>query len=145
MNIAVWGINWQPGDEIVTTAEEHEGALLPIYTAARRLGLTLRIVEVGASDADTLAAIASALTARTRLVVVSHVSYRTGAVLPVKDIAAEAHRVGALCAVDGAQSAGTIPLNVRALGPNPIGRRVTKPASHFATLDSEISETSELK
>jgi L-cysteine/cystine lyase len=44
------------------------------------------------------------------------VSYRTGAVLPVADIAAEAHRVGALCAVDGAQSAGTIPLNVRALG-----------------------------
>ena len=112
MNIAVWGLNWQHGDEIVTTTHEHDGALLPIYTAARRLGLTVRIVE----GADIVGAIAEALSPRTRLVVTSHVSYRTGEVLPLAEIAREAHRVGAFFAVDGAQSAGTIPLNVPSLG-----------------------------
>jgi L-cysteine/cystine lyase len=116
MNIAVWGLNWQPGDEIVATTHEHEGALLPIYTAARRLGLTLRIVDIGATDVEVVATLAKAMSHRTRLVVASHVSYRTGAVLPLAEMAVEAHRVGAFFAVDGAQSAGTIPLNVHALG-----------------------------
>jgi L-cysteine/cystine lyase len=116
MNIAVWGLNWQPGDEVVTTTDEHEGALLPIYAAARRHGLTLRIVDIGSTDEDIVDAIARAMSHRTRLVVTSHVSYRTGAVMPVAEIALEAHRVGAFFAVDGAQSAGTIPLNVQALG-----------------------------
>jgi L-cysteine/cystine lyase len=116
MNIAVWGLNWQRGDEIVTTTHEHEGALLPIYAAARRLGLTVRIVDVGVAEADIVGAITAALSQRTRLVVVSHVSYVTGAVLPIAEIAAETHRVGALLAVDGAQSAGTMPVNAQALG-----------------------------
>jgi L-cysteine/cystine lyase len=116
MNIAVWGLNWQAGDEIVTTTAEHEGALLPVYAAVRRFGLTLRMVDIGAADADVVGRIAAALSHRTRLVVTSHVSYHTGTVLPVAEIAAEAHRVGAFFAVDGAQSAGTIPLDVKALG-----------------------------
>jgi L-cysteine/cystine lyase len=116
LNIAVWGLNWQRGDEIVTTTHEHEGALLPIYTAARRLGLTVRIVDLGVAEADIVGAIAAAMSRRTRLVVVSHVSWLTGAVLPVAELAVETHRVGAFLAVDGAQSAGTIPLNVQALG-----------------------------
>src|SRR5207244_1120193 len=61
-------------------------------------------------------AISAALSRRTRLVVVSHVSWLTGAILPVAEIAAETHRVGGLLAVDGAQSAGTILVNVHALG-----------------------------
>jgi L-cysteine/cystine lyase len=116
MNIAVWGINWRPGDEIVTTTDEHEGVLLPISTVARRFGVTLRVVDLGASDANAVAAIEAAISHRTRLVVVSHVSYQTGAILPVAAIAEAAHGVGAVCAVDGAQSAGTIPLDVHALG-----------------------------
>jgi L-cysteine/cystine lyase len=116
MNIAVWGINWRAGDEIVTTTDEHEGVLLPISTVARRFGVTLRVVDLAASDTSAVAAITSAINHRTRLVVVSHVSYQTGAILPVAEIAEAAHGVDALCAVDGAQSGGTIPLDVHALG-----------------------------
>ena len=116
MNIAVWGLNWQPGDEIVTTSIEHEGALLPIYAATRRFGLVLKIVDVGSAEANIVAALASAMSRRTRLVVTSHVSYQTGTVLPVADMAVETHRIGAFFAVDGAQSAGVIPVNVHELG-----------------------------
>jgi L-cysteine/cystine lyase len=68
MNIALWGLNWRAGDEIVTTTQEHPGALLPAYAVARRFGLGVRLVEVGAAD-DVVAAIAAALSPRTRLVV----------------------------------------------------------------------------
>jgi len=115
MNIAVRGLNWQPGDEIVTTTLEHEGGRLPVYAVARRFGLTLRVVDLGIGDGDMAGKIATALSPRTRLVVVSHVSWKSGAVLPLAEIAEAAHRVGALVAVDGAQSAGAFPVNVQEL------------------------------
>ena len=116
MNIAVWGLNWQPGDEIVTTTAEHPGALLPVYAVARRFGLGVRLVEV-AGDADAIVdAITAACSPRTRLVAMSHILYTSGALLPVAAIAAAAHQRGVLVAVDGAQAAGAIPVDVRALG-----------------------------
>ncbi len=115
MNIACWGLNWQPGDEIVTTSHEHEGGLLPAYAVARRFGVTLRVVDLDRGGEDIAGAIAAAITSRTRLVVVSHVAFTTGAALPVAAIAAAAHRVGAYVAVDGAQSCGAIPVDVRDL------------------------------
>jgi L-cysteine/cystine lyase len=114
MNIAVWGLNWRAGDEIVTTTAEHEGGFMPVYVAARRLGLTLRVAEIGDGE-DAAGRIAAVLSPRTRLVVISHVLWRTGVVMPVREIAVAAHRVGALVAVDGAQAAGAIPVNVRDL------------------------------
>ena len=115
MNIATWGLNWQPGDEIVVTTHEHEAGLLPAYAVARRFGVGVRLVDAG-GPADTVAAAAiAAITPRTRLVILSHVTFTTGAVLPVQAIAAAAHRQGALVAVDGAQAAGAIPVDVHAL------------------------------
>ncbi|NOZ05328.1 MAG: aminotransferase class V-fold PLP-dependent enzyme [Chloroflexi bacterium] len=115
MNIALWGLNWQAGDEIVTTTLEHVGGLLPGYAVLRRFGLTLRMVDLGLGDGDIAGKIAAALSPRTRLVVVSHVSYKTGALLPVAEIAQAVHSAGALIAVDGVQAAGVIPVDVRAL------------------------------
>jgi L-cysteine/cystine lyase len=118
MNIAIWGLNWQAGDEIVATSHEHEAGLLPAYGVARRYGLDLRVVDLAdaSGDADSVAAsVIAALSPRTRLVVLSHVTFTTGAVLPVQAIAEAAHRQGALVAVDGAQSAGAIPVDVHAL------------------------------
>jgi L-cysteine/cystine lyase len=114
MNIAVWGQPWQRGDEIVTTTIEHEGGLMPVYVAAQRLGLTLRVVNIS-DNRDVVSKLAAVLNARTRLVVLSHVSWRTGYVLPVREIAAAVHQAGALLAVDGAQAAGVVPLNMAEL------------------------------
>lgn len=116
MHLATWGLNWRQGDEVVTTTHEHEGCLIPLYAAARRLGLTVRVVDVGEDAGRALEAIAGALNSRTRLVAVSHVSHRTGTVLPISDIAAVAHRAGAFVLVDGAQSTGAIHVDVHALG-----------------------------
>ena len=114
MNLAALSIEWRPGDRAVTTRQEHAGALGPLY-ALRARGIELDFVEIG-DDERTLAAFADAIRPETRLVVVSHVLWTTGAVLPIERIVELAHRAGAIVAVDGAQSVGAIPVDVEALG-----------------------------
>ncbi len=118
MNIATWGLRWQPGDEIVTNADEHPGGLIPVYAVAKRFGLTVRVVRLSLDDdaASTVEKFRAAINSRTRLISLSHVSWKTGAILPIAEIAAIGHAHGALTAVDGAQSGGAIPLDVHTLG-----------------------------
>jgi L-cysteine/cystine lyase len=118
MNAAVWSVDLQPGDRIVTTQAEHPGALGPVHVAAARSGAELVIVDVGhgGDDEATLAAFDAAITKRTKIVAVSHVLWATGALMPIPEIAAMAHQHGARVVVDGAQSVGAIPVSVADLG-----------------------------
>jgi len=115
MNISIWGIEWEPGDEIVTTSIEHPGGLYPTYVVKMRRGVILRFADVGMGS-DPMGAIERAFTSRTRLVVLSHVSYSSGACLPLKEIIDFAHARGAMISVDGAQSAGAMALDFDSLG-----------------------------
>lgn len=114
MNIITWGIEWHPGDEVVTTNIEHEGGLYPLYMVRARRGVTLRFADVGLG-ADPLPAVERALGPRTRLLVISHVSYSSGARFPLGEIIQLAHSRGVMVAVDGAQSAGVFDLDFAAL------------------------------
>ena len=118
MNVATWGIDWQPGDRAVSTRQfEHAGGLSSLYTIRDRLGVELELVDVGDGDAvRALEALDRAIRPGTRLVSLSHVSHATGAVLPIARIAQLAHARGALLAVDGAQAVGAIPVDVAGLG-----------------------------
>ncbi|MCX7623987.1 MAG: aminotransferase class V-fold PLP-dependent enzyme [Thermomicrobium sp.] len=116
INLAVMGRNWQPGEELVTTDMEHPGAQGPIFNVARRYGVIVRTARLGTGAGDVASAMARLIGPRTRMVVLSHLTWNTGAILPVGDVAELAHRVGALVVVDGAQSAGSIPVDVAALG-----------------------------
>lgn len=117
VNAVVWGLEWAAGDEVVTTNAEHEGVLVPLYQLRRRKGVAIRHVDVASGDPDAIvASLADALSSRTRLVVVSHVSYVTGVVLPLAEMTRLAHAAGALVAADGAQAVGAIPVDVRAAG-----------------------------
>ncbi|HEV7811079.1 MAG TPA: aminotransferase class V-fold PLP-dependent enzyme, partial [Candidatus Limnocylindrales bacterium] len=86
--------------------------------AAARTAAELLVVDVGGGGDDDaiVAAFDAAMPARTRVVALSHVLWTTGAVLPIERIAALAHERGAVVAVDGAQSAGAIPVSVVELG-----------------------------
>ena len=119
MNAAAWGIDWQPGERIVSARNfEHAGGLSGLYAIRDRLGVELDLLDIGAGgDHDqVIAAFDAAITPATRLVSICHVSHATGAVLPVAEIARIAHARGALLAVDGAQAVGAIPVDVAALG-----------------------------
>lgn len=116
MNFALWGLDWREGDEAVTTSVEHIGGLGPLYVLQGRHGIRTTIADCGPTGEGALEAISAALSERTRAVVLSHVAYSTGYVLPVAQIARRAHDAGAVVIVDGAQSGGALPLDMRALG-----------------------------
>ena len=114
MNIVAHGLTWQPGDEVITTTSEHDGGLLPLYVLRQRYGVTLKLVDL--TPGDVLAQLEAAFTPHTRLLVFSHVTWNTGLRLPLSELVALAHRHYALTLVDGAQSAGAIPLDLPASG-----------------------------
>ena len=130
MNVATWAVDWKPGDRVVTTNLEHAGGLGPLWAVRERMGVELVIAEIGMGGtggdpaaaapgsgvAAVLAAFDRAITPGTRLVSISHVTWATGACLPIREIAELAHSRGALVAVDGAQAVGAIPVSVEDLG-----------------------------
>jgi L-cysteine/cystine lyase len=118
MNAAIWSVDLRPGDRIVTTQAEHPGALGPVHVASARSGAELVIADIGlgGDDEATLAAFDAAISRRTRIVVLSHVLFTSGARLPIREIATLAHERGARVIVDGAQAVGAIPISVAQLG-----------------------------
>jgi L-cysteine/cystine lyase len=116
MDAFIWGIDWRDGDEIVTTNLEHPGLMIPLRTVADRFGVTVRIVTLTGGDEPLEPLVRAETGPRTRLVALSHVSWATGARMDVEGAARAARDVGALVLVDGAQGAGAIPTDPRALG-----------------------------
>ena len=110
VNTVVSGLAFEPGDEIVTTTHEHPGITAPLDELVRRTRVQIRTVE------PTADAIVDAISARTRLVAISHVLWTTGEVLPLAVIAAAAASRGALVLADGAQALGAIDVDPDALG-----------------------------
>jgi L-cysteine/cystine lyase len=102
------GLDWEFGDEIVTTTEEHPGILGPLDELRARHGAVIRAVPAD----DVIAAIGPT----TRMVALSHVLWTTGRVLPMAEISEAAHAAGALVLVDGAQSAGQLDLRMDEAG-----------------------------
>ena len=108
MNVVIWGAGLKRGDNVVTTNMEHPGLAVPLAVAAARAGAKVRMVDVGDGSGPLEDVIGRAVTARTRLVALSHVSWMTGAVLDVAGAARAAASAGALTLVDGAQGAGAV-------------------------------------
>ena len=116
INIVADGVDWQPGDEVITCNLEHPSGLLPWFYIRDRFGVSVKIVTVPPDGTGVVEAFEEALSPRTRLVCVSHASWCTGLRLPVAEICAAAHRFGAAVVVDGAQGPGHVATNVKDLG-----------------------------
>ena len=116
MNIAVMGLDWRPGDEVITSRYEHPGGLYPAYLLRQRYGVTVRMTDAGNPDRNPVDEIRAVLSSRTKAILLSHVSWSTGMVLPIREIAELAHSVGAYLICDAAQSGGMVATDVRALG-----------------------------
>jgi len=118
MNIGVNGLDWRTGDRAVTTNQEHPGGSGPLCVVRDRIGVSVDFLDIGtgADHERTIAAFGAAIDDRTRAVVISHVLWATGAVMPVAEIARIAHERGAIVIIDGAQSAGAIPIDLAATG-----------------------------
>ncbi len=117
INVAIYGLDWQPGDEFVTCNLEHPALATPANVLEER-GITVKRVEVSAdaSSDEALELLIGAITPRTKLLALSHVQYSCGLKVPAKQLAEAAHRVGALIALDGAQTGGQLDIDVKELG-----------------------------
>lgn len=104
------------GDEIVVTIMEHHSNLLPWSALARLKGAKLKVVGLGEDFELDYRELEEAVTDRTKVVAVTHMSNVLGTINDVKRVAEVAHKVEALVVVDGAQSVPHIPVNVRELG-----------------------------
>ncbi len=111
-----FGTRLDAGDEILLSTLEHHSNLVPWQKLAERRGVALRFLPVTPEGRLDLDRLDSELTARCRLVAVTHCSNVTGAVTDVARVVAAAQSVGAKVMLDGAQSAPHGPLNVRELG-----------------------------
>ncbi|GCE15809.1 aminotransferase class V-fold PLP-dependent enzyme [Tengunoibacter tsumagoiensis] len=117
LNIICNGFDWQPGDEIIMTNHEHISAIILMYYLRDRYGVVLQIADLGPrGDQPADEAIAALITPRTRLIVISHVSFMTGAVIDIPVVTALGRKSNVPVLVDGAQAVGVLPVDVKALG-----------------------------
>jgi len=104
VNTVLSGLDLRPGDEIVTSDEEHPGLLAPLGRVKRLHGVKIRVVP--------FAELAEAVTSATRLVACSHVSWVSGRVVDHEWLA----QTGVPVLLDAAQAIGAVPVDVKALG-----------------------------
>jgi L-cysteine/cystine lyase len=120
MNMVTAGLTVEAGDGVVTSSIEHASGLVPAYVLRERRGAELHIVPLAADDSpgSMVEAFARSIDQRSRLVLISGVSYSTGQRLPVQEIAQLAHSANeaAVVLIDGAQTAGHEPLDLHASG-----------------------------
>lgn len=115
--IVAGGLELQAADEVIFESHAHPGGSFPWLNRQRADGIVVKTFEPDpASAAVNVERIAALITPRTRVVQVSHITSPTGIILPVPAIAELARKHGLWFHVDGAQSAGMIPVDLRALG-----------------------------
>lgn len=119
MNTVSTGLDLNAGDEALLSDQEHPGGKSAWYQRAKRYGIVVREFEVPRppkSPADILSRLEEAITPRTRVISVSHITTVTGGMLPVKEISSLARSKNIISLIDGAHAIGQIPLDLHDLG-----------------------------
>ncbi|WP_445631363.1 aminotransferase class V-fold PLP-dependent enzyme [Nostoc sp. DSM 114167] len=117
-NIAMWGIEWRAGDHLLLSDCEHPGVIATAREISRRFSVEVTTCPLKATlnEGDPVTIISQHLRPNTRLVILSHVFWNTGQVLPLDKIAEVCRNNHSALLIDAAQSAGLLPLNLTELG-----------------------------
>ncbi len=103
------------GDEIVLSVMEHHANIVPWHFLRERKGAVLKWVDVDDEGEFSLERFEAALTSRTKIVAITHMSNVLGTVTPIKDIIRIAHERGIPVLVDGSQGAVHLDVDMRDL------------------------------
>jgi len=112
---ATYGRSLKKGDEVVITEMEHHANIVPWQMLRDERGIALKVVPISDEGVLDMDALREAITDRTRLVAVMHISNALGTVNPISDIIEYAHDRDVHVLVDGAQSTPHGPIDVQAL------------------------------
>ena len=104
-----------PGDHVVTSVAEHNSVLRPLRYLEKTRDVTVTLIDVDDAGFFDAADVEAAIRPETQLVILQHASNVTGAIQPVHDVAAITDKHSVLFAIDAAQTAGHIPVNVEEL------------------------------
>lgn len=116
LNIAFNGLDWERGDEIVTTSLEHPTMFMPMVLLSHRQGVRIRVADLGDGGGDVGAALKALVNRRTRVIALSHVLWSSGVILDLAAISAMAHQLDILVIADGAQSIGQAVVDIPSTG-----------------------------
>ena len=114
LNMAIQGI-FRPGDHVITSVCEHNSVLRPLYLMGER-GVALSFIDVDDKGRLRYDLMEELVRKETKALVLTHASNLTGNVTDLERAAAFAKKYGLLLVVDGAQSAGILPVSAEALG-----------------------------
>lgn len=112
LNLAVGGLDWQPGDQIVIADNEFPAVVYP-FRELERKGVEIKLAPTP-EDNFSVAEFEKLITERTRLIAVSFVQYFNGQRNDLEALGELCHRQGIFLAVDGIQGVGACPLDVKA-------------------------------
>ena len=120
-NIALWAVDWQQGDRLLLSDCEHPGIIAGAIQIQKRFGIEIDYFPLtntrnssaeGKDSESVVDLLVQHLQPKTRMVMLSHICWNTGQVVPLKAIAKACHDQNVLVAVDAAQSVGVLPLNL---------------------------------
>jgi cysteine desulfurase/selenocysteine lyase len=103
------------GDHVVSSEAEHNSVLRPLRQLERTQGISLSLVEIDDAGFFRAADVAAAVRPDTKLIILQHASNVTGAIQPIEAIGRLARQNGIVFAVDAAQTAGHLPIDVQEL------------------------------
>jgi cysteine desulfurase/selenocysteine lyase len=106
----------KPGDEIVLSIMEHHSNIVPWHFLRERQGAVIKWAPVDDDGNFLLDEFAQLLTARTKMVAITHMSNALGTIVPVKEVVALAHARGIPVLVDGSQAAVHLDIDVQDIG-----------------------------
>ena len=106
----------RPGDEVLVTDHGYRACTLAAQRVAADTGATVRVAELGVPARDVVDRVLGAVTSRTRLAVLDHVTSPTGLVLPIADLVRELAAQGVETIVDGAHAPGMVDTEAGSLG-----------------------------
>ncbi len=109
LDLIISGYPWKAGDEAIASNQDYGSMLSMFELQSLRSGITLKKIDIPLhpeNDAEIVAAYEAAITPKTRLLMVPHIVNITGHILPVKKIAAMAHKYNVEVMVDGAHAVG---------------------------------------
>jgi isopenicillin-N epimerase len=125
----LFGFDLQPGDEVLTTNQDYPRTLAALRQRERREGIVVRAISFPVpppSPADLVDRFRRAITPRTRVMLVSHMSYLTGQIFPVAEICRMGREAGVEVVVDGAHSLAQLPFRRDDLGCDYFGATLHK-------------------
>ena len=119
INAVLYGIQWNPGDEILISSADYPLVWNTVNVLESRFQITIKTIKVKTekdSNAQIVQRYKNGLSAKTRLLIATHITHREGHIMPVSDLSALGKQYGIDVLIDGAHGVGQIEVDVKSIG-----------------------------